>query len=344
MSTHKIRRGDWFRCYRPRPYASRKLICFPQAGGGASFFRPWIDELPADVELWSVQYPGREDRFRDPYVSDMDALADEIADALETMLDRPAVIFGHSMGASVGYEVARRLLARKPGSVERLFVSARPSPSHQRASRTQVYLRDDDMLVAELGVLGGTDAQVLDHPELRSLVLPTIRNDFRLIETYHPAPARPLDIPVVALAAADDPRMTVAQAGGWVEVTRADFRLTVFTGGHFYLVPHLGDVVAEVVGASTEQERSVEPHHDLTEDGVRAAVAQLMGVEPHSIGVADNLLELGVDSIKLMALASRWQRHGVEVPFGDLAEQPTIAEWSKLLVGRITDPVDLRYG
>lgn len=332
MSTDGVRRGDWFRAYQPRPYATRRLICFPQAGGGASFYRPWIDALPSDFELWSVQYPGREDRFGEAYVADMDTLADLLADALEPLLDRPAWIFGHSMGASVGYEVTRRLNARLPGAVERLFVSARPSPSHQRATRTQAYLLDDDGLVEELGVLGGTDAGVLDHPELRALVLPTVRNDFRLIETYRPEPAWPLDIPVTALAADDDPRMTVDQADAWREVTTGEFGLRVFSGGHFYLVPRLGEVVAEVVGAKSEQEIPVEPHHDLTVDGVRSAVVELMGLEPSALADDTNLLELGVDSIKLMALASRWQRHGVEVPFGDMAENPTVAAWSKLLL------------
>lgn len=325
----EIRRGDWFRCYRPRPYAKRRLVCFPQAGGGASFFRPWIDLVPEDVELWSVQYPGREDRFGEPLVPEMDELAGRIAEALGPMLDRPTVLFGHSMGAGVAYEVARR--AGSP-AVEHLVVSARPSPSHQRLRHTEVYLSDDAGLIAELGVLGGTDPGVLDHPELRALVLPTIRNDFRLVETYHPEPAPTLDVPITALTADDDPRMTVAEAAGWHEATTAEFRIAVYSGGHFYLVPHRRDVVARALETPNGQERDMTAPEDLTEDGIRAAIARLMDVEPETIGLDANLLELGLDSMKLMALASQWQRHGVEVPFGDLAEQPTIAAWSGMLL------------
>lgn len=325
-----IFRGDWVRCYRPRPYATRRLICFPHAAGGAGFYRQWVDTLPADVELWAVQYPGREDRFTEPCVPDMDTLADRIADALEPVLDLPTAVFGHSMGAAVGYEVTRLLLARK-APVERLFVSARPSPSHQRSTRTEVYRRDDDAIVAELATLRGSGIAVLDQAELRELVLPMVRNDFRLIETYSPASADPLPIPILALAGADDPRMTVAQAADWTEATAAGFELEVFPGGHFYLEPHRAAVINTVIEHMNEEKAMTTTPDELTVDGIRACVAEMLDVDVATVGADDNLLMRGVDSIKLMGLASRWQRHGVEVPFVELAENPTAAHWAKLL-------------
>lgn len=325
-----IFRGDWVRCYRPRPYATRRLICFPHAAGGAGFYRQWVDTLPADIELWAVQYPGREDRFTEPCVPDMDTLADRIADALEPVLDLPTAVFGHSMGAAVGYEVTRRLLARQ-APIQRLFVSARPSPSHQRSTRTEVYRRDDDAIVAELATLRGSGIAVLDQPELRELVLPMVRNDFRLIETYSPAAADPLPIPILALAGADDPRMTVAQAADWTEATAAGFELEVFPGGHFYLEPHRVEVINTVIERLNEEKAMTTTPDELTVDGIRACVADMLDVDVATVGADDNLLMLGVDSIKLMGLASRWQRHGVEVPFVELAENPTAAHWSKLL-------------
>lgn len=330
-----IFRGDWIRCYRPRPYATRRLICFPHAAGGAGFYRQWVDTLPADVELWAVQYPGREDRFTEPCVPDMDTLADLVADALAPVLDLPTAVFGHSMGAAVGYEVTRRLLNRG-APVERLFVSARPSPSHQRATRTEVYLRDDDGIVGELATLRGSGIAVLDQPELRQLVLPMVRNDFRLIETYRPAVVAALPIPILALAGADDPRMTVAQAADWAEATDAGFGLEVFPGGHFYLEPHRVQVIETVIrelNTPTSKEKAMTTPDELTVDGIRASVAELLTIDVDRVGPEDNLLMLGVDSIKLMGLASRWQRHGVEVPFVELAENPTAAHWSKLLAG-----------
>jgi pyochelin biosynthetic protein PchC len=201
-----------------------------------------------------------------------------------------------------------------------------------------VHVRDAEALVAELGVLGGTDPAVLADPQLRALLLPGIRNDFRLIETYRPAPGGRLDVDVVALTGTADPRMTVAQAESWREVTRAGFRLLTFDGGHFYLVPQQGAVIAAVLRAMTRQEDgmtaqdpTVDVPDELSVDGIRAAVARLLGVDVTAVGPDDNLLALGVDSIKVMMLASQWQRHHVEVPFIALAEAPTAAQWSTLL-------------
>lgn len=244
----RVRRGEWARCYLARPSARRRLVCFPHAGGSASFFRPWVDALPDDVELWAVQYPGREDRFGEAHPADLGELADRIAEDLAPALDGPVTVFGHSMGASVGYEVTRGLLARRPGAVERLVVSARPSPSHQRAARNDFHLRDEEALVAEIRVLGGAAPAVLDHPGLRALLLPVVREDFRLIEDYHPGPREPLPVPITALTGDADPRVTGAQAAGWAEATRAGFRLVTFPGDHFYLVPHREEVVRLLVG------------------------------------------------------------------------------------------------
>jgi len=336
-----IRRGDWLRCYRARPHARRRLVCFPPAGGAASFYRAWADELPADVELWAVQYPGREDRFTQPGVPDLAALADGVAAALDARLDLPTALFGHSMGASVAYEVTRRLEPRHGRTLLRLFVSARPAPEHQRAVDSPVHRRDDDALVAELRVLGGGSAEALCHPELRSALLPMIRNDFRIIETYRPASGPPLATGIVALTGDADPRLDVAQAADWAAATSGPFRLAVFGGGHYYLVPQRAAVVAEVLRALTTQEDTMAApddttavHPDLTVDGLRASVASVLGVEPDTIGPEDNLIAHGVDSIKVMLLASRWQEHGVEIPFGDLAAEPTVSGWARLLSGR----------
>jgi pyochelin biosynthetic protein PchC len=264
----------------------------------------------------------------------MAGLADAVADAAGILTDRPVAFFGHSMGAAVAYEVTRRLELRAPGAVRALFVSGRPAPEIQRTTRSAVHLRGDDGLADEVAVLGGTDADVLAHPELRAHVLPVLRNDFRLIETYRPARAGPLDVPVVALTGDADPRMEVAHAAAWAAETTRAFRLAVFGGGHFYLVPHRRAVIATVLRALDEEVSMTDPgalHHDLTPDGVRMAVAEVLDMTPDQVQGGANLLELGVDSIKLMMLASRWQAHGVEVPFGELAAEPTVDAWARLL-------------
>lgn len=242
--------GAWLRRYRRLPEARARLVCFPHAGGAASFFRMWARRSPPEVEVLVVQYPGREDRLRERLCDDMATLADAVAEAMRPELDRPVGLFGHSMGATVAYEVARRLDAAPSAG---LFVSGRPAPHRQRPGA--LHLRDDDALIAELRRLGGPSDVVLDNPELRDLYLPALRNDYRVVETYRPEPGPPLSVPVTAYIGDRDPEVTPEEARGWADVTDGGFKLRIFPGDHFYLVPHRADVLGAVLrelGVRTE--------------------------------------------------------------------------------------------
>lgn len=120
---------EWLRNPRPRRRPRLRLLCFPHAGGSARFFYPWLRELPVAIELLAVQYPGRDDRLDEPVLDRMDLLTDPLTEAVAEVADVPLVLFGHSMGASVAFEVARRLDSRSPDLVRHLFVSARPPPT-----------------------------------------------------------------------------------------------------------------------------------------------------------------------------------------------------------------------
>ncbi|GAA2895616.1 alpha/beta fold hydrolase [Streptosporangium fragile] len=241
----------WLRCPGPRPGAAVRLVCFAHAGGSATAYREWPALLPASVELHAVQLPGRADRFTEPLVDDMDVLAASVAEAMLPLLDRPVALFGHSMGAMVAYEVARVLQARGTGPA-RLFASGCAAP-HEPRERRAVSTLDDDRFVAELTRLGGTEAEILAHRAMREVVLPYVRGDFRLLERYRHRPGPALPVPISALVGDADPVVTPAQAASWEARTTADFSLTVYRGGHFYLQPHRAEVVAEVAGALTGQ-------------------------------------------------------------------------------------------
>jgi surfactin synthase thioesterase subunit len=192
--------------------------------------------LAPAIDVLAVQYPGRQDRWTEPLVDSVEGLADLLVPLLDSYLDRPLRIFGHSLGASVGFEVARRLEAR--GVVpEALFVSGRRAPSRDRDET--VHLLDDAGLLAEIRSMNGTDAAVFDDPELVAMMLPTLRSDYRAAETYRYRPGPPLTCPVHALTGDADPRVTVEEAGAWEEHTSGKFTLTTFSGGHFYLLDHL---------------------------------------------------------------------------------------------------------
>ncbi|GHH64342.1 thioesterase [Streptosporangium violaceochromogenes] len=234
----------WLRCLRPRPRATVRLFCFAHAGGSATAYREWPDLLPASIEPYGVQPPGRADRFGEPVPADMDELVGPVAEETLPLLDRPFALFGHSMGALAAYETTRLLEARGAGPV-RLFVSGCAAPHEPRRER-ELSSYDDERLVAELAGYGGTDAQILAHEEMRRVVLPYVRGDLRLVERYRHRPGPPLRTPVSVIVGDADPLVTPAQAEAWRTRTLADFSLTVMTGDHFYLQPRRAAVVAEV--------------------------------------------------------------------------------------------------
>jgi pyochelin biosynthesis protein PchC len=234
------------RCYRSRPGAPTRLVCFPHAGGAASFYRAWSALVPADVEVLAAQYPGREDRFDDPLIADMEELADLLTDAVAAVADRRLALFGHSMGGAVAHEVALRLRRRAIPLVH-LIVSAREPPQHHRGGN--VHLRDDDGVRAELLRLSETNRQLVEHAELWELMLPVIRNDYRLIESYRPRAERPVICPLTAFVGEADAELTRDIAADWAQVTSGPFQVQVFPGDHFYLTAHRATVVDATVAS-----------------------------------------------------------------------------------------------
>jgi surfactin synthase thioesterase subunit len=233
----------WIRRFHPAPDAGTRLVCLPHAGGSASFYFPVSRALSPSLDVLAVQYPGRQDRMGEPPVGDLDELADRAFAALSGWLDRPAVLFGHSLGATVGFEVARRMQATGRAPVA-LVVSARRAPSVQRPET--VHLRSDDGLLAELTGLSGTDPRLLGDPDLLRAVLPVLRSDYRAAETYRYRPGPRLTCPVTALTGDEDPKVTLDEARAWGGHTDAGFEFHVFAGGHFYLASHQ-DAVLDIV-------------------------------------------------------------------------------------------------
>ncbi|MFJ5262514.1 thioesterase II family protein [Streptomyces sp. NPDC088387] len=231
----------WIRRYHPRPDAAARLVCLPHAGGSASFYRPVSAGLPASVDVLALQYPGRQDRRNEPCAESIAELADHVTSVLLPWTDRPLVFFGHSMGATLGFEVARRLESDHGVVLRALVASARRAPSCHRDEA--FHLRDDDGLLAEMRQLSGTDAAILENEELVRMALPAIRADYRAAETYVYTPGPDLTCPVVALVGDDDPKVTVEEARAWERHTDGPFEFHEFKGGHFYLTAHQQQVL-----------------------------------------------------------------------------------------------------
>ncbi|MEU8976254.1 thioesterase II family protein [Streptomyces monashensis] len=235
--------GSWVRRFHPGPEGAPRLVCLPHAGGSASYFFPVSRQLASVAEVLAVQYPGRQDRRHEPCIDSIPALADALVAELRPYGDRPLTLFGHSMGASLGFEVALRL-EQAGTTVRHLFASGRRAPSTVRDER--VHLRDDDGLIADVKQLSGTDEQVLGDEEIVRMILPAIRADYRAAETYRYTPGPPLTCPITVLTGDADPHVTDAEARAWQRHTTGPFELKVFTGGHFYLNSQAAGVISVI--------------------------------------------------------------------------------------------------
>src|SRR2546421_8574549 len=223
----------WLRRFHPAPGARARLVCLPHAGGSASYYPPLSAALSPTMEALAVQYPGRQDRRAEPLVDDLLVLADRLTDVLADE-PGPLALFGHSMGAVLAFEVARRL-ERGGREVSALFVSGRRAPTMHRDE--WLHRTGDAELLHEVRKLSGTDVELLDDEEIVQMVLPVIRNDFQAVGTYRhqPGDEPELRCPVTAVIGTEDPRVTRSEADRWRTHTSGPFALHTYPGGHFYL-------------------------------------------------------------------------------------------------------------
>jgi pyochelin biosynthetic protein PchC len=228
--------APWFRRFGAE--CGPRLYCFPHAGGTASFFLPFSASLDGVAEVVALQYPGRQDRLREPLIDSIPEIADRIASVLPSDLDRPSVFFGHSMGSIVAYEVARRL-DRQPAA---LIVSGRSAPTVVRTERT--HEKTDDELLASVALLGGSVAAVLEDEDVRQMILPALRSDYVAAGNYRHADGPLLACPITVFVGVDDPVAPVDECRQWVSRTTGRFSLREFSGGHFYLADQVAAVSA----------------------------------------------------------------------------------------------------
>lgn len=230
-----IGRSPWFSRVVRKEEARARLLCLPFAGGGADFYRGWSDWLPPDLEVWPVQPPGRGARMMERTLDDLAAMVHSIAEAVTPLLDDlPVIVFGHSMGALLAFELAHELVARSAPAPNLLILSGRPAPTW-RLPRIRHVMTDAELL-EELRSFAGTPAEALNNPELMELMLPTIRADFKLVETYRrPAGRLPLGLPIFVCCGDADDLAPAASLNGWREETAMSADIRLFPGGHFYL-------------------------------------------------------------------------------------------------------------
>ena len=218
----------------PDTQARCRMFCLPYAGAGASIYRDWPAALCDVAEVWPIHLPGRERRLSDPPAASVQALAAQTAKGIAPFLDRPFVLFGHSMGALLGFEVARALRQLGLPQPEVLFVSGFGGP-RLPDTRPPIHTLPDPDFRDAVAALDGTPSDVIANDELMALLLPLLRADFQLVETYRCLRQAPLDIPIQIYAGRNDRDTPRDALEAWSDCTTARTEIAMFDGGHFYL-------------------------------------------------------------------------------------------------------------
>jgi medium-chain acyl-[acyl-carrier-protein] hydrolase len=247
----------WFPARREGAAVRCRLFCFPHAGGNALFFRPWQRLMPSDIDVCPVELPGRGARIPEQPFRRMDQLVESLCDIFDPLLTVPFAFFGHSMGAYIAFELARRLRSANGPAALHLFVSGAGAPNRP-GRRPAMHAMPDHHLVAALGEFGGTPPAVMARQELVAALLPTMRADLELVETYRAPRASRVPCPITAFGGAED---TIGRRSleMWSGFTEESFGLRIFPGGHFYLSKAstiLADEIVRTLGASAQVTRS----------------------------------------------------------------------------------------
>lgn len=210
------------------------MFCFPYAGGGATIYRNWPASLPSDVEVHLAHLPGRGNRLREGPFTDLMSMVRALAEAIRPLLDKPFVLFGHSMGAIISFELARQLRQESGILPVHLFASGRRAPQIPNLDPPTYNLPEAEFL-EELRRLNGTPQEALKNPELMQLMSPVLRSDFSVVETYEFSPGLPLACPITAFGGLQDTGVSREQLEAWREQTTASFLVRMFPGDHFFL-------------------------------------------------------------------------------------------------------------
>ncbi|MDX2679228.1 thioesterase II family protein [Streptomyces soliscabiei] len=228
------RAESWGVRWRRSPQARLRLFCLPHAGGGAAAFRHWAAHLSPGIEVVAIRLPGRETRFREEPHHRLDRLVSALVRDIEPLLDRPHAWFGHSMGAGIAFEACRAMRRLGMPEPRRLLVAASPAP-HLPRRETPVHQAPDHDLVARLGELNGTSAELFKDKAVLAALLPMLRADFSVAETHRYRPEAPLTCPISAYGGTDDATTTPGDLQEWDRHTTADATVRAFSGGHFFL-------------------------------------------------------------------------------------------------------------
>jgi medium-chain acyl-[acyl-carrier-protein] hydrolase len=219
---------------KPATKASAQLFCFHHAGGSSAFYTNWNRFLPAFIDIKPIGLPGRQERFQEPLITEFPAALEAVTSMVVPLVRTPFALIGHSMGALLAFELARKLelLRLTPCA---LFVSACRAAHLWAEKHEKKSQLPDSALIQEIREMNGTPESLLLDTEMMELILPIVRADFALCDSYMFDPQPTLTCPIFAFGGLEDPDITREDVAAWGQLTSGGFRSCMLAGDHFFI-------------------------------------------------------------------------------------------------------------
>ncbi|HET9959511.1 MAG TPA: alpha/beta fold hydrolase [Polyangiaceae bacterium] len=249
--------SPWYQRFQASSPSLPRLICIPYAGAGSGVFRPWAAHLSKVAEVIAVQLPGRQERMDEPAFDSVSSLVPRLAEALLPLVDHPYVLFGHSLGAIIAFELALVLEGAASLGPQHLIASARRSPSFPLETPA-LHRLPDAQLIGALRAMGGTPEAVLADPDLMAALLPVVRADLKATEQHVSARGPRLQCPITVFGGLEDGLVSPEALTAWADATSGPSRVVWFDGGHFFIHDYRDQVlesVSDILGVSTRGPR-----------------------------------------------------------------------------------------
>ncbi|MCH2087142.1 MAG: thioesterase domain-containing protein [Pseudoalteromonas sp.] len=233
----------------PKPNAKHRLFCFPYAGGGNQTYYNWTKYLPENVELVIIQPPGRGARLNESRYTTMHDLVANLLAHFTLFIDKPYTIIGHSLGSRVGFELINQLHQRKLPLPQNFFASGSKGPHQAPREKTSFDLPEHEFK-EELRKLSGTPNEILKNDELMQLILPIIRADFQIADTYRFNMKCKFPIRAFVFGGLED-AITHSEYKSWFQFFESSGEPTMFDGDHFFIDRQGPSVVQEIAKVIT---------------------------------------------------------------------------------------------
>lgn len=224
--------NKWFVIPKPNPKAKLRIFCFPYAGGNVASFYPWVDKLNSNAELVLVHLPGRTSRLFEESHTSMDKLVNELIEIMPCLLDKPYILFGHSLGSRVAFELVNRFTELNIKLPVHFIASGSKAPSEKCRDKVTYNLSDHEF-IRELDSLGGTPKELLENKELLEICLPALRGDFQIAETYQFTDKVTFNIPLSIFGGSDD--LEYDELILWEQFFQDPASICIILGGHFFI-------------------------------------------------------------------------------------------------------------